>query len=514
MWGLLNYTNTYLFPLSLAANGLSHSGNEFLLAFLENDPADPGTGTVTIFLSTDEPTPVNFTVETDSRFSPSLTSGTASYGSTIPVTFSITAPNDIRVTIVTSSSDLNDQIDSRSIRVKAEDGKKITVFGVNDKTVSNDAFLALPCQSYNGVTANTPYEYFIFSTNQDAGLRPNYRSAFLIVTCEDSTTITVQASETALFQQGQMFNSITQPQGSLNANARQTIVINTDNSEKDLTGTIVTSTKPISIFSGHVCGRVPADQTACDHLIEQVPPHMVWGTTFFTVPLALRRSGDRFRVGAIRDNTVINVTCVTQGSSTVRFRDSVIRNRSPTPPGSNYYQFQTPGTSPTNPDPNYERDYCCIQTNYPVSVVQYSEGHSADELPEQRGDPFMMLVPPVEQSLNNFTVSTPASNRFVDYINIAVSTEFFNNSAADQAKVQLNGATVTPVGGSWTPITCYDDSICGYGAQVSLSDGASTVVFDDPSGGMNVYTYGFGTEVTYGYPGGFKMEPIGCKFKC
>jgi len=54
---------------------------------------------------------------------------------------------------------------NKYIHVKAEDGKNITVFGLNDENVSTDAFLALPCQSYDGITPGTPYEYFIFSAN-------------------------------------------------------------------------------------------------------------------------------------------------------------------------------------------------------------------------------------------------------------------------------------------------------------------------------------------------------------
>ena len=126
----------------------------------------------------------------------------------------------------------------------------------------------------------------------------------------------------------------------------------------------------------------------------------------------------------------------------------------------------------------------------------------------------MMLVPPVEQLLNNFTLSTQPTSRFTNYINVAISAQFFDNSTADQAKVLLNGTKVAPSGETWVPIFCYDGSLCGYGAQASLSDGDSTLIFNDPSGGMNVYTYGFGREVSYGYPGGFQMEAIGCKLKC
>ena len=486
-----------------------------MLAFLQNDPGDAGNqdlDTLTIIVSTDEPTPVNFTIETDQSFSPSITSGTTSYGSSTPVTFSPTsAPEDIRVNVVIDSFTLNDQLNRMNIHVKAEGEKKITVFGLNDKLESSDAFLALPCQSYRAITGNFKYEYFIFSANQNPGRPDRYRSAFLIVTCQDDTEITILPSVTAFYQQGSTFGGVSSE--AFTANGRETILVEASDSMSDLTGTIVTSNKPISVFSGHVCGRVPAGQTACDHLIEQIPPHVVWGTTFFTVPLATRRSGDRFRVGVIRDNTVINVTCVTPGSSTLGFT-SVTKNRSPTQPGNNYYEFDTPGTGPMTPDPNYRADYCCIQTNTPAAVMQYSKGHAVDELPSSIGDPFMMLVPPVEQLLNNFTLSTQPTSRFTNYINVAISAQFFDNSTADQAKVLLNGTKVAPSGETWVPIFCYDGSLCGYGAQTSLSDGDSTLIFTDPSGGMNVYTYGFGSEVSYGYPGGFQMEPIGCKLKC
>jgi len=31
---------------------------------------------------------------------------------------------------------------------------------------------------------------------------------------------------------------------------------------------------------------------------------------------------------------------------------------------------------------------------------------------------------------------------------------------------------------------------------------------------MNAYVYGYETEISFAYPAGFEMEPIGCKWKC
>jgi len=226
-------------------------------------------------------------------------------------------------------------------------------------------------------------------------------------------------------------------------------------------------------------------------------------------------AGDRFIVGAIRDNTVINVTCTTPGSTTPRFSTSVTRNRTQTPPGNNYYAFETPGKPHLNRDPDYRADYCCIKTNFPVAVMQYSKGHSVDELPGQVGDPFMLLVPPVAQYLNNFTVTTAKEVRttFESNISIAISTEFFTNTPEDRAAVLINGTQAMPAAG-WIPIYCSSGSICAYGAQIGTPVGASTLVFDKPSAAMNAYVYGFETEISFAYPAGFEMEPIGCKWKC
>jgi len=243
---------------------------------------------------------------------------------------------------------------------------------------------------------------------------------------------------------------------------------------------------------------------------------MWFGAQHFLL-LARRMAGDRFIVGAIRDNTVINVTCTTPGSTTPRIAVSVTRNRTQTPPGSNYYAFETPENPPHNRNPNYRADYCCIETNLPVAVMQYSKGHSIDQFPTDAdaiGGPFMLLVPPVSQYLNNFTVTTAKEVRttFDSNISIAISTEFFTNTPEDRAAVLINGTQAIPEEG-WIPIYCSSGSICGYGAQIGTLVGASTLVFDKPSAAMNAYVYGFEREISFAYPAGFEMEPIGCKLK-
>ncbi len=44
--------------------------------------------------------------------------------------------------------------------------------------------------------------------------------------------------------------------------------------------------------------------------------------------------------------------------------------------------------------------FCCIESTSPVLVAQYAYGGTSDGV----GDPFMMIIPPIEQFTNNYLV--------------------------------------------------------------------------------------------------------------
>ena len=75
----------------------------------------------------------------------------------------------------------------------------------------------------------------------------------------------------------------------------------------DLTGSKVTSNKPISVFSGNECANVPRNKRYCDHLVEHIPPTNTWGMRFITAPLRGRTSGDYFRILSANDSTAIRI---------------------------------------------------------------------------------------------------------------------------------------------------------------------------------------------------------------
>ena len=75
----------------------------------------------------------------------------------------------------------------------------------------------------------------------------------------------------------------------------------------DLTGTMISATKPIAIFGGNECVNVPRGYAYCDHIVEQIPPPTTWGEQFVTVPLATRKGGDTFRFVAAEDDTEVSI---------------------------------------------------------------------------------------------------------------------------------------------------------------------------------------------------------------
>ena len=94
----------------------------------------------------------------------------------------------------------------------------------------------------------------------------------------------------------------------------------------------------------------------------------------------------------------------------------------------------TPGNYDNRLD--YKPSYCCLDSNKPVIVAQYSTGYSTDRSlvgkdqisAAEAGDPFMSLIPPVHQFMNNHTVSSIEGSPgpfLYRYINLAIANDFF-----------------------------------------------------------------------------------------
>ena len=454
--------------------------NEFIIGFMENAIVSTATDTLPLLITTDEPCPVNFTVEaTNPQF---LMTGIATYGSIT----TLQLPKDVTI--------MSDSQRNKGIHVKAEGDKTISVYGSNHEVVSSDTFTALPCIDYPVTLVNgrrQRHRYHIFSGSSTA----ISSSQFLIISCRDNTEIRLIPSQSIQIP----FDIETQTRivaagqrATFNLDRLQTYMVQ---SRQDLTGTVVVSDYPIAVFTGHQCGNVPVGARRCEFFVEAVPSHFTWGTLFFTAPFAGRRSGEIVRIAALnRDLTVVNVTCSTRGlqPSPGNFTTTNLT-------ANEGFSFTT------GPD-----DFCCIESSQPILVMQYATGASTDP-GNDFSDPFLMTVPPVQQYANNFTIASSDSvgAGFTEtYLNILVSAQFFDNTRESRNSIRLNNARAS---GTWSAIYCASRTICGYGTQISLSPEVSNVFHLDSTAGIGVLVYGYGTGVSYGYPAGFKLEPITCE---
>ena len=375
-----------------------------------------------------------------------------------PVTFTVTANglnftgtafnNSSTEVSIPSSFQVGSNIErNKGIYVKAEGKSKIVVYGLSYKNGTSDAFLALPCSNL----AVEEYEYYAMTY---PNRRPHLTSDVLIVGCEDNTLVTT-------------------PSNTITLNRLETYLIKSS----DSTGMRVTSTKPVSFFSNHKCTDIPTNIRACDHLTEQIPPTSTWGTSFYAASLLGRSSGELFRIIAAKNSTTVRVNCTT-------FSQVQVYNLSV---AGNWQEFEIRPLS-----------FCTIESSAPILVTQFALGYNSDRI---TGDPFMMMIPPVEQYSNNYVLYA-LSSFSTNYITIYVATEYYQPN-------RIFVDDTSQVSSLWTSVYCSNSRPCGYITRVNLTAGEHRLYHQDLHARIGVSAYGFSYATSYGYPGGLKPQ---CKF--
>ena len=252
----------------------------------------------------------------------------------------------------------------------------------------------------------------------------------------------------------------------------------------NLTGSKVVSNKPIAFFSGHECADVPVGVGYCDHLVEQLPPTITWGRHFFVVSSLGKTAGEQYKIITSSVTTAVVCYCYTPGGTVSEIFATTL-NGTGIP-----YEFHIA-----------QNMFCSVQASSPVMLVQFAIG--GDIEPLNYGDPFMMMIPPVEQYSNNYTFVT--QSEFQNAITVTVASEFFNPE-----DTLLNGNPLSNA--NWTEICCSTQIVCGYATQVSISVGRNFIYHRDPTAKLGTFVYGFSRYISYGYPAGMQLAPISGKY--
>ncbi|HVN51484.1 MAG TPA: IgGFc-binding protein, partial [Acidimicrobiales bacterium] len=382
------------------------AGSDFWVGFTQNVGAGAA---LTLFIS-----------------SGSTTTGTVAPNGGASIPFSVTPGHVTSVPIPTSyEMATTDGIENKGIHVTAK--APISVYGLNDITATTDAFLALPTSS-----EGTRYRTLGYSGGAGGGLA--------VVATANGTTVTITPSETV---------------GSHTINVPFTEHLAAGQTYElqgiDLSGSLVTSNLPISVYGYNGCTDIPAGSYACDTVMEQMPPTSSYGTEFVAERLALRLHGDTYRVLADQNGTVVKVNGTTVATLAA----------------GKFYEAQLPaGETAAN------NDGLEITTSHPALVAQYSNGQSLDGVPS---DPMEMLIPPFEQFQNSYTVATPTGVEAFspNFINVVVPTNAISSFKLDGAGVASSKFKAIGTSGF-------------SGAQLTVNVGSHTLV-DGSNFGAFVY---------------------------
>jgi len=371
-------------------------------------------------------------------------------------------------------SSYNDQ--DKGIYLKTN-SSNVVVIGQNMNSRNGDSFLALP----NINLCNTEYVYYGISMPS-----VRYDSIILIVGTEDNITMNLTVSQTVNVNLNDIVSNLTSgEQYSFIINRLQTVYIG---SSSDLTGTKIVTDKPVSVFSGHECGYVPANYNYCEQLVEHIPATMFWGKVYYTVPFSISTYYS-LKVLAAFNFTTIDMYC-----------NNVLRSYSINE--GNFVML------------DQQQGYCAIHSNKAVLVAQISHAHSYYKSSYERyrykktlawtqDDPLLVLVPATVHYSNEIKLSTIESSSYTNYINIVVLAEYYQ-----PAMIYLiaNGKEKSLQSQSWTSIR-YNGRVEAYGTRVSISKGAVKILHTNSTAvfAITAMVYGSKNGPSYGHPGGFNI---------
>ncbi|XP_022311377.1 IgGFc-binding protein-like isoform X2 [Crassostrea virginica] len=337
-------------------------GKSYVVVFMRNIdlPTETSPGTRRAQIS------VVSLKKTDVRLSSSPVL-TAKLKSTIDQTVSMN-PNAVRTVTVSHEIRVNDfVVENKAIIV--ETSEVTSVFAMNHDGYTSDSTLVLPIDRLGT-------EYVISSSKPHNSRVPDYNSQVAFAAVSDRTRVSLKLK----LAKGQTvtYKGKYHPDGSriiVNLNKYQTFQLSHNG---DLTGTRVTSNKPVAVFSGNRCNKLNS-YGYCSHLVEQMPPVESLDTTY-VIPPHVDRSGNLVRVVSV--NTGSTAFSITKGTSTM---SKTIRR---------YGKFDIVISG---------KQVAVVRARNKVLVLSY--GLAAPR--SRNGFPYMTMVPGVNQYIHQYHVSVP-----------------------------------------------------------------------------------------------------------
>ncbi|MEO0065711.1 MAG: hypothetical protein RI983_1037, partial [Bacteroidota bacterium] len=441
-----------------SAQDFSNKGKDFWLAY----PAhiDGTTSRMALYISSTENT--NGVVELDGR--------------TIP--FSVTANQATTVQISPAFYQVyNSQADGtgvgKGIHITSE--KPIVLYAHILNAARSGSTLVFPTNVLGKEYVSLNYTQYIQNPNSPT---QNGRSQITVLATEDNTTIELVLKA----------DSYTSP--IRKAGEAYTVQLNKGDvyqiqSLTDLTGSSIrsianagSSCKPIAVFTGSTwtgfCSPTRTSGSGADNLFQQVFPSNAWGRNYITAPFA-RKQLDLYRIIVKDPTTLVTLNGVQLNPNTLK--------------QNSYYDFES---SQAN----------IISADKPILVIQYMTSQSCDA--GISGDPEMITINPLEQTINNVTVisarrdlTPPLTNIKAHFINILMKT-------SNISSLKIDGAPPTS---SWTQIPnspysylredVTNSTLINPSHNIMADSGFIAIAYGMGTGGNDLESYGYnaGTNI-------------------
>jgi len=467
MWPIMLMLSLILtLPCASIAQRTSTKGTDFWLTFMQNS----FTPRLYLFFGAD-----------------SAATATVRIGSTVLATITIPAKSNVAYEV----TDLNayirgsDQVAAgKGIHVTSN--KPITVCAFNTENQSTDAAIVYPTMSLGDEYYLASYQHF---------QRDDWASQGAIVGTKDGTMVEIIPKA-----------AVARPAGTARpAGVAYTITLNrgdvyqfqSEFPNEDLSGTRIRVVSgagdcgSIAVFGGHQRTPVPSTSSfSRDHLIEQMPPWWSLGKTFVVPPMA---SAIRYVIRVI--STEPSTTVTLAGVPTLLTQAASVLERT------------------VAADAAY-----LITTDKPVITtwlgMTWTDGF---DLVKGVGDPFMIVVPPVEQRIKTFTFTafvppTTTVQPFVDqwknnlYLTlIGEPSELEATTVDDISVASIRGRTTAPVVVTSTNVNPQLSCVV-----IRVDEGVHAVDASKGSGAIGIM-YGLSALDSYGFVAGAQVENLRTK---
>jgi len=378
---------------------------------------------------------------------------------------------------------------------------------------TNDASLLLPTSA---LTQNYMFmSYAVFAGTTDARLAEPFASTLTVIGTKPDTDVSVLLRPSK--RAGRPYAEIVYPgsdaritgpdaNGRINVRLQPHEVLNVEGGGatpvEDLTGSTITSSKPVAVFGGHSCTFIPFSAPACDHLESQLFPIETWGTRFIAAPLKLRRAPDAegastregtyWKYVAYQNDTVIQTGIPLTVPTALPPADEGV------PHCASFSDDPAGGTFTLDAGQTCEFGTTVTyiaEAGKPIMLGAFLSGQNSVKVDAQfgdhAGDPAFFLVPPEEQFRTEYTFLTPATY-FQSYVTVLIRPGF--TVAIDGQSLDISQLDYEAVEGRDVARV-----------HIEVSDGPHKIEAPIPFG---IVVYGYDDYVSYAYTGGLDLAKL------